>query len=142
MHQQPRILDERRNLFLDPGAEFEPLRELSGARHAIVAITEHVDQERREPDRVLIAARRPGVCTRGGPDEFLETLERVPSVETRTPVASVAGTEPSTLRAKSSRARVRSSGPTTVVKCRPFTLPSTRSAAGLIHRMTPSASRM
>jgi len=61
------------------------------------------------------------------------SASRVPSGETNTPLASVAAVVPSTLRAKSSCARARSSGLSTDVKCLPRTLPSSRSAAGLIH---------
>jgi hypothetical protein len=68
------------------------------------------------------------------------STRRAPPVETSTPVVSVAAVVPSTLRANSSRARVRSSAPTTVVKCRPRTSPRRRSAAGLIHRTMPSRS--
>jgi hypothetical protein len=69
------------------------------------------------------------------------TATRVPAVETRTPVVSVAGAVPSTLRENDSRARWLSSGATTEVKCLPRTSPSSRSAAGLIQRTTPVVSR-
>ena len=46
---------------------------------------------------------------------LISTATRVPAVETRTPVASVAGEVPSTFWEKSSRARRLSSGATTEV---------------------------
>ena len=52
-----------------------------------------------------------------------------PAVETKTPLASVAGEVPSTFWEKSSRARRLSSGATTEVKWRPRTSPTSRSAA-------------
>ena len=73
--------------------------------------------------------------------ELISTATRVPAVETRTPVASVAGEVPSTFRENSSRARRLSSGATTEVKWRPQTSPTSRSAAGLIQRTTPVVSR-
>jgi hypothetical protein len=56
--------------------------------------------------------------------ELISTATRVPAVETKTPVASVAGEVPSTFRANSSRARRLSSGATTEVKSRPRTSPT------------------
>ncbi len=72
---------------------------------------------------------------------LISTATRVPAVETRTPVASVAGEVPSTFRENSSRARRLSSGATTEVKWRPRTSPTSRSAAALIHRTMPVESR-
>ena len=69
------------------------------------------------------------------------TATRVPEVETKTPVASVAGELPSTFREKSSRARRLSSGATTEVKWRPRTSPTSCLAAALSQRTTPVSSR-
>jgi hypothetical protein len=73
--------------------------------------------------------------------ELISTATRVPTFETRTAVASVAGAVPSTFCENSSRARRESSGATTEVKRRPRTSPRRRSAAGLIQRMIPVVSR-
>jgi hypothetical protein len=73
--------------------------------------------------------------------ELISTATRVPAVETKTPLASVAEAVPSTFRENSSRARRLSSGATTEVNWRPRTAPTSRSAAGLIHRTIPVVSR-
>ena len=56
--------------------------------------------------------------------ELISTATRVPAVETKTAVASVAGAVPITFRENSSWARRLSSGATTEVKWRPRTSPS------------------
>ena len=104
----------------------------SGARAACCLVLERAVSSPKTP-----TTRSPPISGTA----LTSSARRVPSVETKTPLVSVAAVVPSTLRAKSSCARARSSRPTTNVKCRPRTSPSRRSAAGLIQRTTPAVSR-
>ena len=103
-------------------------------RAALLQKTKHLDLAGREVRRwrrghvVGRPSNSPKTPTTRSPfisgTKLISTATRVPSVDTRTPVASVAGVVPITFRENSSRARRLSSGATTEVKWRPRTSPT------------------
>jgi hypothetical protein len=71
----------------------------------------------------------------------ISTATCSPARSSSTRSASVTDALPATFRANISRERRLVSGATTDVNFRPRTSPTSRSAAGLIQRMTPVVSR-